>query len=146
MNRTRVPSRHVVHLSTGSGLVAAYDDGQVWAHDAQVLRRVEMWERLNPASHVDEATAGSFPFVAPNPSSGPTTISFSLAKPGWTSVQIFDAGGRVVRVLGVGEMSAGQHAMAWDGRSDAGEVVATGVYFSRVQSRAGVMNGRVVRR
>ncbi|MCC7142484.1 MAG: T9SS type A sorting domain-containing protein [Candidatus Eisenbacteria bacterium] len=88
----------------------------------------------------------SKPRALPNPSSGATTITFSLAKPGWTSVRIYDSGGRLVRVLGVGEMTAGQHAMTWDGKSDAGAALPAGVYYSRVETGAGVVTGRVVRR
>ena len=97
-------------------------------------------------SDVDAAVApvDSKPRAYPNPSSGPTTITFSLAQPGWSSVRIFDAGGRLVRVLGVGEMSVGQHAMLWDGRNDEGEVVATGIYFTRVATGSNGMNGQVV--
>lgn len=145
MTRPDDPARHVVQLSTGSGLVAAYDDGQIWAY-TDMLRRVSMWERLNPASDVEDTPTQSSPTVAPNPTSGATTITFSLAHPGWTSVRIYDPAGRLVRTLEEGEMAAGPHTVTWDGNAESGEAERPGIYFSRVQTGAGVMSGRVVRR
>jgi flagellar hook assembly protein FlgD len=44
-------------------------------------------------------------------------------------VEIFDAGGRRVRVLRDGPLPAGRHEAAWNGRDGKGAAVAAGVYF-----------------
>jgi len=73
--------------------------------------------------------------AAPNPFNPRTTLSYELAIAGPVDLRIFDAAGRLVRVL-VNERSQveGRYAVAWDGRSDGGRVVAAGVYLGRLSS------------
>lgn len=105
-------------------------------------------ELRDPTSSVDSpvTTVDNGPRAIPNPSAGPTAINFALAEPGWTSVRIFDATGRLVRVLSVGEMTVGAHSIMWNGRSDTGALAPIGVYFTRVQTGSRVVSGRVVKR
>ncbi|MBK8232061.1 MAG: T9SS type A sorting domain-containing protein [Candidatus Eisenbacteria bacterium] len=84
------------------------------------------------------------PRAMPNPSAGRTAISFSLPRSGPTSVEIYDAGGRLVRVLDAREMAAGGQSLVWDGRDDAGRGVASGLYFARVTTRQREMTSPVV--
>jgi parallel beta-helix repeat protein len=70
--------------------------------------------------------------VFPNPTAGPITIDFALPAAGWISAQILDASGRVVRDLFCGTYThvyAGDLSLTWDGRDDAGRLVASGVYL-----------------
>jgi flagellar hook assembly protein FlgD len=50
---------------------------------------------------------------------------------------LFDLRGRRVRQLLSGEMPPGFHAVEWDGCDDEGQVVASGVYFCRLDSGMG---------
>ena len=71
----------------------------------------------------------------PNPFSESTTIVFSLPQPAETTLQVFDAGGRILRSLDSGtERPAGIHRLSWDGRNTAGVPVASGVYFYRFRA------------
>ncbi|MFN8178319.1 MAG: FlgD immunoglobulin-like domain containing protein [bacterium] len=82
-----------------------------------------------------EATAGTAPRglqIAPNPFASRTTVSFALAAQEHVLVAVFDIGGRRVRELADNELATGVHALAWDGRDDAGRVVPAGIYFVRV--------------
>jgi flagellar hook assembly protein FlgD len=47
---------------------------------------------------------------------------------------VVDVTGRVVRVLLDGEAPAGSNRVVWDGRSDAGDRLASGVYFFRLDA------------
>jgi len=63
-----------------------------------------------------------------------TWIPYALGKEADVSIQIFDANGRLVRKLNLGKKPAGRYfskeqAAYWDGRNEAGEKVASGVYF-----------------
>ncbi len=69
----------------------------------------------------------------PNPFTGRTTLSLSLPEAADVSVEIHDVAGRVVRRLSGGPMTAGVHEIAWDGRDDRGEDVASGVYFCHAE-------------
>jgi flagellar hook assembly protein FlgD len=71
----------------------------------------------------------------PNPFNPTTTIRYDVAQGGGhVTLQIFDAGGRVVRTIVDGVESEGRRSVTWDGRSDAGTQVATGVYFYRLSA------------
>ena len=68
----------------------------------------------------------------PNPFAQTVTIAFSLAESGPAEIVVYSAGGRRVRTLARGERPAGEHAVAWDGRDDAGRTVPAGVYHVRL--------------
>lgn len=68
----------------------------------------------------------------PNPFNPRTTITFSLAQAGPTELVIYDVSGRKVRTLFDGHKDAGTHSLVWDGRDDAGNPVASGVFWSQL--------------
>ena len=65
----------------------------------------------------------------PNPFNPSTTINFTLARGGAVELKILNEMGVVVRVLVREEKLAGAHAVIWDGRNDAGALLASGQYF-----------------
>ncbi len=77
---------------------------------------------------------------APNPFNPSTRITFELAQAGPAELTIYDAAGRRVRtLLRESRVSAGTHALHWDGRSDSGDPAASGIYFYRLQTAEGVL-------
>jgi len=76
----------------------------------------------NPFSPPERGFAG-------NPS---TEISFQLPVASAVKLVIYSVTGQVVRELVHGEMPAGRHALSWNGRNRAGEIVAGGVYLYRL--------------
>jgi len=74
--------------------------------------------------------------VGSSGSSG-TTLRFDLVdRAGAASVtaELFDTGGRRVRLLRAGVLASGTRSLRWDGRDDAGARVPAGVYFVRVKT------------
>jgi len=71
---------------------------------------------------------------APNPFNPVTGIRFGLKAPGHVSLRIYDTTGRLVRVLADGRRPAGHFTETWDGLSDRGAAVASGVYFCRMRT------------
>ena len=69
---------------------------------------------------------------APNPFNSETVISWFLLKPGLARVEVFALTGQRVAVLHRGPLQAGFHRVHWDGRDDAGRVLASGVYLYRL--------------
>ncbi|HET6361564.1 MAG TPA: S8 family serine peptidase [Gemmatimonadota bacterium] len=63
-------------------------------------------------------------FAVPEPASGPPRASLA----------VFDVLGRRVRTLVDGDVIAGEQAVTWDGASDAGATVPSGVYLARLES------------
>lgn len=69
----------------------------------------------------------------PNPFNPSTTIEYSLSQAGPVTLTIHDIRGRLVRTLVDGPLGAGRRSVSWDGRSDAGESLPSGVYLLRIQ-------------
>jgi hypothetical protein len=69
----------------------------------------------------------------PNPFNPTTKIEFTLSKPGFVSLDIYDVLGRRVRTLVSEELSSGYKSVIWDGKNDDGESVASGVYFYQLK-------------
>ena len=70
----------------------------------------------------------------PNPFWRSTRIAFSTVREDRVRLEIFDASGRLVRVL-VDEMRQPRHYIEpWDGRDGSGRPVAPGVYFYRIRT------------
>jgi flagellar hook assembly protein FlgD len=80
----------------------------------------------------------------PNPFNPSTTISFTVPETGVVSLTIHDTLGRTVRTLVDGLVPAGAHEVVWDGRDEAGNVAANGVYFSRLQVGEAVRTGKML--
>ncbi|MBI1925319.1 T9SS type A sorting domain-containing protein [Candidatus Poribacteria bacterium] len=75
----------------------------------------------------------------PNPFNPETWLPFELAADTNVSITIYDAAGHHIRNLNLGLQSAGAYltkekAAYWDGRSDTGELVSSGVYFYRLSA------------
>ena len=72
--------------------------------------------------------------ATPNPFGGSTSIRYSLQSEGAIELGIFDASGRLVRSLVSDVRGSGVHVADWDGMNDAGQPVASGTYFYRLES------------
>ncbi len=69
----------------------------------------------------------------PNPFNSSTMIRFYIPSEGKVSLKIFNIAGREIQTLINGEFSAGNHQVEWDSRNEAGEKVASGLYFIRLE-------------
>ena len=94
----------------------------------------------NPVRELASASLGALPagFALrqnyPNPFNPTTRIQYQLAESGEVRLTVFNLVGQTVRRL-VGErQQAGIHAIEWDGRSDAGEQMESGVYLYRLET------------
>ncbi|MEW5875218.1 MAG: HYR domain-containing protein, partial [Candidatus Zixiibacteriota bacterium] len=65
----------------------------------------------------------------PNPFNAGTNIAFRLPQAGEVNLVVYNVLGNPVRTLQSGHMEAGEHTIAWDGKSDNGSTVQSGVYF-----------------
>jgi subtilisin family serine protease len=86
------------------------------------------------------------PFVTsqPNPTTGATTLSFSLARTGEVNLAVYDASGREVRTLLSGRREPGSYSVRWDGRDASGRPAASGVYFYRLSTPERTQVGKLV--
>ncbi len=74
---------------------------------------------------------------APNPFNSNTVIRFRTVVDGTMALHVYDLTGQRIRDLWTGDKAAGDHALTWDGRDDAGQEVASGVYVYRLQTGDG---------
>lgn len=68
----------------------------------------------------------------PNPFNPSTKIRFALPISGKVKLEVYDLLGNTVRTLVSREMTAGRHEVLWDGRNQAGQTVAVGIYLYRI--------------
>lgn len=100
----------------------------------------------NPASASDETSgrAGLSLSVSPNPFNPRATIAFELSGSEPFLLEIYDAAGRLIATLVDEELAAGSHAVVWDGRSDQGTEVPSGIYYARSISERGAATARLI--
>ncbi len=71
----------------------------------------------------------------PNPFNADSILRFQLPGAGRVQLMVYNALGQRVRHLLAGEpLSAGIHQVRWDGRNDAGDAAASGVYYARLEA------------
>ena len=68
----------------------------------------------------------------PNPFNTETTLMFELSEPAVATIAIVDVGGHIVKEWRFTRKEAGRHILEWDGRSDDGLIVASGIYFCKL--------------
>ena len=71
-------------------------------------------------------------------SAASTGAFFSLSKPGYVRVDVFNVAGRRLSTLISAQLPAGRHELSWDGRDATGSTVARGVYLYRIESPDGI--------
>ncbi|MEA2062168.1 MAG: cohesin domain-containing protein, partial [Gemmatimonadota bacterium] len=85
---------------------------------------------------------------SPNPFNPSTSIAFEVsdqgAAVGRVSLKVFNLRGQLVRTLVDGVKSSGHYSVQWDGRSDNGAQVASGVYFYRLKTDDFVQTRKMV--
>ncbi len=81
----------------------------------------------------------------PNPFNPSTTISYTISKPGLTSLSIYNLKGQLVKTLLPETMQgSGRYNLSWDGTDTSGMPSASGVYIYRLRHEGRDRSGRMV--
>lgn len=80
----------------------------------------------------------------PNPFNPETEFRFGLPCSEHVRLDVYDLAGRHICTLVNDHLSAGWQKVRWDGRGDAGQRVASGVYFCRLQTEGSSVRHKVV--
>ena len=83
----------------------------------------------------------------PNPFNATTTIAYMVpagAAGAQHKLEIYDIQGRLIRTLVDRAAEAGSHRVVWDGRDQGGQMVASGLYFYRLQAGSFMETRRLV--
>jgi hypothetical protein len=101
-----------------------------------------------PGVGIRAEDAGSVRFVVKivehRPSDGSVRIRWEQPSAADVKVAVYDVSGRMINTLTSGPQASGEHELTWNGRSDGGESVASGVYFVRFDVGNRVERRRVV--
>ncbi len=118
-------------------------DGQVYAINNATLFAVGA--ALVSAPPLGPPASVSLAAPVPSPSTGLTTLRFSLATPARVTLEVLDLAGQRVASLWHGPAGAGEHTVRWDGRDDRGARRAPGMYFVRLAAGGRVVSGKLLR-
>jgi hypothetical protein len=73
----------------------------------------------------------------PNPFNPTTNIVFELSQPGDVDLAVYNVMGQKVKILVNGFRASGHHVIGWNGLSDNGTQMSSGVYFYRLETQDG---------
>lgn len=125
-------------IADGQSAITAISVGLA-ASDGTILQDVTLdpttitiGNALTPAE--DLPRTGLNLHCTPNPFNPTTKISFSLSEEQSVRLNVYGIEGTRVATLVNETRGAGRHEVTWDGRNDAGEVQASGLYFYRVEA------------
>ena len=159
--------RFIQSLESGDGSNATTTEIVQASLEARVLSRYTAFLALEPNDSVVTTPTQEQPPVVgsaekaeevvpeqglveayPNPFNAQTTIRVRLPKGVAAldvTLRIFNPLGQVVRTFPVDALSGQQpYVLSWDGRDDAGQTVASGVYFFVLTSPQGVLTTKLV--
>jgi hypothetical protein len=116
----------------------AFEGIDTAANRNALMNQVMLWFDgllVTPVGDVVAPLIASIPYATPNPFNPQTNIKFEVG--GTQSVPaevtIYNLKGQAVRNLMQGTVSPGPQNLVWDGRSDDGRSLATGIYMARVR-------------
>jgi hypothetical protein len=115
--RIRFVAEDIVHMA--AVVEAAVDDVEVTGFPSSAEAREKPLVLKLSAPH-------------PNPLGPGTILSFTLPRSTEVDLAVYDTAGRLVRRLVSGEQEAGAHRLFWDGRTESGRAIHSGVYFARL--------------
>jgi hypothetical protein len=107
------------------------------AHQQEWMQDLMTWWNIGPIGNTDLTTlvlSSGLDSIYPNPFNPSTTIRYNIAKAEKVSLNIYNLRGQKVITLINESKSAGAHTASWDGRDEAGNPVASGVYYLRLQT------------
>jgi hypothetical protein len=131
-----------VEIARNQGIYEFQGNRNPYVDHPEFVGRI--WGGVESDDPVTPSVAGiTLSGVYPNPFSDKATISLNSkgAKP--AVVEVFNLRGQRIRRLDQ-ELKDGANAIAWDGRNDSGNRVATGVYLVRVVAGTDLVSAKVM--
>ncbi len=80
----------------------------------------------------------------PNPFNPSTAINFSLPEDGMVNMVVHDLSGREIATLHNGVLSAGSYIKIWNGMTNTGAPVPSGMYICRLESASNVITQKMM--
>lgn len=132
----------------GQGYASTVRRGYVWVADGARGLQIAPTQCGAQTSVIDDGAAQPRDRVrcVPNPArAGRIEIHATVSAPGSASVEIHDAGGRIVARPFEGRVaSSGPWTLLWDGRGSDGRPLASGFYTCRVRAGTSSVTGKLL--
>ena len=71
--------------------------------------------------------------IFPNPFNSSATIRYSIARPSFVELKIYNVLGQLVRTLVNENQSDSEHSAVWDGKDNSGQSLSSGIYLCRLR-------------
>lgn len=127
-------------IRTG-GIAYAYVDCVIPAEGTRVISVVP----VAPVGSGDGTVRLDAPRPNPfRPAEGPLAVRYATSIAGPMRVGVYDPGGRLVATLFSGRAEAGEHTLAWDGRTDRRVPAGPGLYLILLRAEAGERRQKLV--
>ncbi len=143
--------------TTDSLECAGYPDRWLVLDDVVMSSGTPIVRLVNPFNYCSDPTAvlptvmphagtafGALRQVMPNPIARHANFSFELYRTGHVTFSLYDVTGRRVARLVNATLPAGVHSVSWDGVSDGGMRLASGVYMYEVAMGADRLSRRMI--
>lgn len=137
--------KEIGRVAAKTGSEYSYTDNSVFGGEKYYYRLVDVSTAGETVTHpVISVLANGKPrpttFMIsqnyPNPFSGTTMIEYAVPVSGRVDLAVYDVTGKLVRTLVNDNQNVNYYRVAWDGRDNAGKLVASGVYFYKLTSGA----------
>ena len=133
------PTVELKLMISGDDTPVYFDDVMIVDLNMEPVTSVEQDAGLSPENQI---LTNSYP----NPFNGQTKIIYQLPRESGVTIQILNIQGKAVRHLLDETQTAGYHFVHWNGKDDAGQPLASGVYLYRIDAKAPHHQHRVTRR
>ncbi len=80
----------------------------------------------------------------PNPFNASTLIRYTLQEPGRVTIKIYNIVGTEIKTLVDSNLTRGNYSVLWDGRSDTGETMSSGLYLYQIQSDSQILSRKLL--
>lgn len=104
---------------------------------ANMTLTATLWNGTTVSTHVSTAVVperGVIKKVGPNPLNPEAVVTVLTTSAGRLRVRVFDASGRMVRLLMDQDQPAGTHLVRFDGKDERGRALASGRYFVQAET------------
>jgi len=122
------PQTYYLNVNLNDGTIVTYDISDVNRIKFSGVTSIEDGQKL---SHIVK----SFKLLQnyPNPFNPSTTIQYEIPKDGEVEISIYDLTGRLIRTIVNQNQQAGTHSAVWNGQTESGSKVASGMYMYTVK-------------
>jgi hypothetical protein len=126
LDSTFVPpaGEFIVTNAGGTSVAPLFENDSIWLHRLDVTD-------INPGVIPAKFELGQ---NYPNPFNPSTNIEFAVPSRSHVKLSVYNVMGQKVRTLVDEELDAGWKLITWDGKSDSGKEVGSGVYLYRVEA------------